>query len=314
MATRQLERRTFAADWKVRRNDDGTVGVRGYAAVFDSPAHGEVITRSAFNRTLSQKDNVRLLRDHNPSLCFASTRAGTMTLDVDDRGLIFDAPSLDMDSPDVRSFVSAIDRGDVYQCSFAGYWRDAPKVAGVTEVREVELVDVSGVTFPWYEDTEVGITGDRSRDRELVMRSGPVDLTPEQIACALRNLRAAPPGKTSYGDELNKMWDALEDWVRGNTGVADAYVYVVDWGKDWAVYCVYDWNSYDYGPYMQVSWKLQGDGTYKFGDPFEVERVTEYRPITEDRSDPDPDPEVEERTEPAMTVAEARALLGRPAA
>jgi HK97 family phage prohead protease len=312
---KQLERRSFHADWQVRDNGDGTVGVRGYAAVFDSPAHGEVIKRTAFNRTLQQKDNVRLLRDHNPSLCFASTRAGTMTLEVDDRGLIFDAPSLDMDSPDVRSFVSAINRGDVYQCSFAGYWRDAPKVAGQTEVREVELVDVSGVTFPWYDDTEVGLTGDRSIDRELVTRSAPdVDISEQQRAQALRNLRAAPPGKTSFGDEMNDLWDAIEDKVRNDTGSADVYVYLVDWGTDWAVYRIYNWDTYEYGPHMQCAWSKNTDGTYNLGEPFEVERITEYRPLTtEDRTGADLDLEDRsDETRPApMSVEAARALLGR---
>lgn len=311
MSKRNLERRTISADWQVRENDDGTVGVRGYAAVFDSPAHGEVIKRSAFNRTIAQSDNVRLLRDHNPSLCFASTRSGTMTLEVDDRGLIFDAPSLDMDSPDVRSFVSAIKRGDVYQCSFAGYWRDAPTINGVREVREVELADVSGVTFPWYEDTELGVTGDRARDAELVLRTGPVDLTPEQRARALRNLRAAPPGKTSYGDEQNDLWDALEEFVRAETGAPDTYLYLCDWGEDWAVYRIYDWNTYEYGPYMQVEWSRSDAGEFTFGEPFEVDRITEYRPVestetddTQDRSDPP-----EQRSAP-MSVEQARALLG----
>lgn len=303
---KRLERRSFDAQWKVRDNGDGTVGVRGYAAVFDSPAHGETIKRSAFTRTLAQKDNVRLLRDHNPSLCFASTRAGTMTLEVDDRGLIFDAPSLDMDSPDVRSFVSAINRGDVHQCSFAGYWRDAPKIAGITEVREVELVDVSGVTFPWYEDTEVGLTGDRSLDADLVLRTAPVEFTVEQRARALRKLRAAPPGQTSFGDQMNDLWDAIEEKVRADSGVADIYVYLSDWGTDWAVYCVFDWKTYEYGPYMQCSWSKNADGTYTLGDPFEVERITEYRPVTttEGRTD-DPPPEAR-----ILSVDDARALLG----
>jgi hypothetical protein len=304
--TKTIQRRSIDAAFQVRTNDDGTTGIHGYAAVFDSPAHGEVVKRSAFNRTLAQKDNVRLLFNHNPDKCFASTRQGTLTLGVDDHGLWFDAPSLDTESPDVRSFLSAVGRGDVYQCSFAGYWRDDPLVSGVRELRECELIDVSGVTFPWYEETDMSITGDRALDGQLVQTRSigdPPELTPEQRALALRVLRAAPPGKTSYGDELDKLWDAIEELVRNLTGVADTWIYVVDWGTDWAVYCAFDWNTYDYGPYMQLSWKKNTAGTFKLGDPFEVERVTEYRPVTTETDD-----------RVTITVAEARALLGAPAA
>ena len=77
----------FNADIEVRSNADGTVGLRGYAAVFDSEAHGEVVRPSAFNTTLKQRDNVRLLVNHD-GIPMASTKAGTMTLSVDQRGLL----------------------------------------------------------------------------------------------------------------------------------------------------------------------------------------------------------------------------------
>ena len=38
-----IERRIFDADVTIRSNSDGSVGARGYGAVFDSEAHGEVV-------------------------------------------------------------------------------------------------------------------------------------------------------------------------------------------------------------------------------------------------------------------------------
>jgi phage head maturation protease len=63
--------------------------------------------------------------------------------------------------------------------SFAFVARDAVTENGVRELREVTLYDVSVVTYPWYEATSVGLTGDRNMDRALVSLRA---LTPEQRA------------------------------------------------------------------------------------------------------------------------------------
>lgn len=182
-ATRgRLERRITSEPFQVRTNADGTIGVRGYAAVFDSEAHGEVIRSSAFNRTLAQRDDIRLLVNHD-GVPLARTKSGTLQLEVDSHGLLFDAPSLDPANPRVQELVSAMDRGDIDQCSFAGYFTDVARVNGIDEVREVKGTDVSIVTYPWYEETEAGLTGDRDTDRALLsMRSLPPEARAEVLA------------------------------------------------------------------------------------------------------------------------------------
>lgn len=212
--TKTIERRLFDANIEIRKADDGTVGLRGYAAVFDSEAHGEVVKRSAFNRTLAQRDNVRLLVNHD-GVPVASTKAGTMSLSVDERGLVVDAPSLDLDNPTVRELVSAMSRGDIDQMSFAFTASDDPVVDGVRELREVKLYDVSVVTYPWYDATEVGLTGDRSKDRALVcLRS----LTPEERAEVLAEID--PPAPDASADEPDAT-DPPADEPRG-VSVAEA--------------------------------------------------------------------------------------------
>lgn len=302
----KIQRRCVAERIQVRDNPDGTIGVRGYAAVFDSPAHGEVIRRHAFNRTLQQRDDVRLLVNHD-GVPLARTSAGTLTLGVDDHGEWFEAPSLDPANPRVQELVSAMRRGDIDQCSFSGYF-ETRKANGLTEVVEVIQLDVSIVTYPWYADTSAGLTGDRDSDRQLVsVRSASADgLTPEQRAAAVRALqRMAPPGRESWSDITSCVWDALEE----RTGT---WVYVCEIGDDWVVYRMWDGTEYEWGCLLQCSWSRDDAGVVTLGDPFEV--VAEFNPApatatssteagTQDRTD---EPPTEVRT---FTIAEARALL-----
>jgi uncharacterized protein len=186
--SKNIERRVFDANIEVRTNSDGTVGVRGYAAVFNSEAHGEVVKPSAFTRTIAQADNVRLLVNHD-GVPLASTKAGTMTLSTDSRGLLVDVPNLDLANPTAQELISAMSRGDIDQMSFAFTPNDDPIIGGIRELREVRLYDVSVVTYPWYEATTVGLTGDRNMDRALVsMRA----LTAEQRAEVLADIIPDP--------------------------------------------------------------------------------------------------------------------------
>ena len=234
--THQLERRIVSQPVEVRRNPDGTVGVRGYAAVFDYEAYGEVIRSSAFNRTLAQKDDIRLLVNHE-GVPLARTKSGALELGVDDKGLWFDAPSLDYSNPRVQELVSAMSRGDIDQCSFAGYFTDTRMVDGVREVLEVKGTDVSVVTYPWYDATETSLTGDRTLDT---------------VALALRSLTAEQRATVWATVDIVVQSDDAEDPAEDQT------------------------------------------------DPAETDPAMSSAP----------DDLAEEKAEPAMTAAEARALLG----
>lgn len=150
---RRLERRTVSdAHLEVRDTPDGGVILRGYAAVFDREAHGEIVRSSAFTRALDHGHDVRLLVNHD-GVPLARTRSGTLTLSTDATGLTVDA-TLDPENPTVQELRSAMSRGDIDQMSFA--FRavdDGVTDAGVRELLEVELWDVSVVTYPWYEQT-----------------------------------------------------------------------------------------------------------------------------------------------------------------
>lgn len=202
---KQLERRVFEHPIQVRSNDDGSVGVRGYAAVFNEPAHGEVIMPGAFNRTLAQRDNIRLLVNHE-GVPLASTKSGTLSVGVDDHGLWFDAPNLDRANPTVQELVSAMERGDIDQCSFAGYFLDVRRNNGLEEVYEVKSTDVSIVTYPWYEATSATLTGDRSVDSAVMcLRSLPPEARTRAIELASENADEPEERETEEVDERPRL-------------------------------------------------------------------------------------------------------------
>ncbi|APW60475.1 HK97 family phage prohead protease [Paludisphaera borealis] len=151
----------------------------GHAAVFgewyvicESPTMviREVIRPGAFSNAINEKQDVRCLVDHCPSQILGRTRAGTLTLSEDAQGLFFECTP--PDTQVARDVTTNIDAGNVSQCSFAFVPRDGGETVtqrtenGVTtveyEVTDVDLYDVSVVTYPAYESTDVEV-----RSKEL---------------------------------------------------------------------------------------------------------------------------------------------------
>jgi HK97 family phage prohead protease len=95
-----------------------------------------------------ERDDVRLLVNHE-GLPLARTAAKTLTLASDAVGLRCDA-SLDRSSPLVASVLSAMERGDLDEMSFAFRVIRQEWDADYLERRitEVQLFDVSLVTYP----------------------------------------------------------------------------------------------------------------------------------------------------------------------
>ena len=139
------------------------VVVTGYAAVFDSPAMiddfmKEVIAPGAFATSIASGD-VRALIDHDPRLVIGRTRAGTLTLAEDTKGLRVEItlPKTQV----ARDLAESMRRGDIDQMSFGFYTKkdawDHTTTPPTRTLREVELFDVSVVTFPAYDDTSAAL-------------------------------------------------------------------------------------------------------------------------------------------------------------
>jgi uncharacterized protein len=164
------------------RTSADTVGMVGYAATFNSgydvyggPPWGwtEVIAPGAFTKALAEKDDVRLLVNHD-GVALARTKSGTMTLAQDDVGLLVDVPAFDLANPTAQEIRSAMARGDLDQMSFAfevlrQSW--SPDYEQRT-IEEVRLFDVALVTYPANDTTAAMLRSDEVAVTAPVTRSG----------------------------------------------------------------------------------------------------------------------------------------------
>ncbi|HYC42356.1 MAG TPA: HK97 family phage prohead protease [Noviherbaspirillum sp.] len=136
----------------------------GYAAVYNSESQDlggfvEIIRPGAFNASLSSGLNIRALWQHDGKALLGTTKAGTLRLKEDTRGLGFE---LDLPGTTIGKDLSIlVDRGDVAGCSFGFRVRDGGdrwEQRGGTLVRElldVELVEITLTDDPAYMDTSV---------------------------------------------------------------------------------------------------------------------------------------------------------------
>jgi uncharacterized protein len=165
--TRLLEARS--AKIEHRAADNGDPIIDGYATVYGWPydvaggpdAYGweEVIEPGACAKSVREKDDVRLLFDHE-GVPLARTKSGTLVLESDDIGLRCTTPNgVDMRSPLVQTIASALERGDLDEMSFAfrvlrQEW--SPDYMQ-RRILEVQLFDGSVVTYPANPATVVGL-------------------------------------------------------------------------------------------------------------------------------------------------------------
>ena len=204
----------YLVDYEVREHEGQPI-VAGSTAPYDQPTEifpgfREVVRRGAFTKTLQEGDPVALWQ-HNPELVFGRRSAGTLELDDQGTGLEFRA------QPGEQTWASdaliSLRRGDVNSSSFgfsAVRERFTEDEGGaLRELLEVELFDVSPVTFAAYSGTvaEVrsgqivsycealarhGLTGLEKRARisahELLSRAGAPGIAhpPARVPRALR--------------------------------------------------------------------------------------------------------------------------------
>lgn len=170
-----IEHRIFpSAELRIEERGNRPPIITGYAAVFNSlsvPMWGfrEKIAPGAFAKNLATNPDVRALFNHDPSLILGRTKARTLSLREDERGLwIENEPPA---SPNGKNVLEAIRRGDVDQMSFGfsvpeGGDKWDFSADGKNDVRtllQVNLFDVSPVTFPAYPETTVGLRTELTR-------------------------------------------------------------------------------------------------------------------------------------------------------
>lgn len=175
-AIASAERLTFEAEVRAIATDDGSLRIGGYAAQFNKEATGlnfrEMIAPGAFTRALKSGDPVFLLVNHDTDqLPLASTQGGTLVLSEDEVGLRMEA-TLDPSNPRAAELASALTRGDVDKMSFA--FSVAPggdtREEGLRTLTDLNLFEVSVVTWPAYDASSVGMRSEDSDADDLELR------------------------------------------------------------------------------------------------------------------------------------------------
>lgn len=158
----QRQVRCVAQQFQTRADNDDLF-IEGYFSVFNSEyplweGASEIVKPGAFTNSVS--GDVRALINHDSSLVLGRTKAGTLTLRQDERGL-WGSIRINRADVDAMNLYARVQRGDVDQCSF-GF--DIKRETFVDlgggkcrwEIEEVDpLYEVSVCTFPAYTETSV---------------------------------------------------------------------------------------------------------------------------------------------------------------
>ncbi|KPL29074.1 hypothetical protein JI76_28545 [Streptomyces anulatus] len=222
------------AGLQVRAADGGGPGFTGHAAVFNSrTAIGnpltwgfyEEIAAGAFTKTIAEGD-ARMLVDHDTRLVVSRVSAGSLRLAQDQVGLAVDA-DLDTELSYVSDLVVNLRNKNVTGMSF-GFrvvkddWEtvsvdtsEGAMDAELRVIREVQLFEVSAVTFPAYEDTDAGLRSvgvalaargdDAAFDRRAAYRPELNDFRREPGPVPTPGGDATQPGETTGGRQAMRM-------------------------------------------------------------------------------------------------------------
>ena len=161
----EKEIRSGAESIEIRSNERNDVYAEGYALKFNSLSEDlggfkEVITPEALKET--DFSDVRALLNHNADKVLAKSSAGTLDLNVDDKGLKFR-----FKIPDTTygmDLAENLRNGNINQCSF-GFsldengdefrYDEKENIYKRTLNKIKEVVDISLVTYPAYKDSSV---------------------------------------------------------------------------------------------------------------------------------------------------------------
>jgi hypothetical protein len=183
---------TFPVELRSRQEGEESRKIVGRPAVYnqlseDLGGFREKINPGAFTKTLSES-NVKALWNHDNNYVLGSRKAGTLSIIEDSDGLSFEASP--PDTQWARDFMLSVERGDVDQMSFRfrtirDKWIKDENNRLVRELVEVQLIEVSPVTFPAYPQTSVdlrsmGLDFDPEELQDLTLRSVSGDISEEE--------------------------------------------------------------------------------------------------------------------------------------
>lgn len=204
----KIEMRVSSADFEIRETSDGMT-FEGYAAVFNSRSENlggftEFVAPGAFTRSLKTRNDVKLLWNHDSGQVLGSTRARTLTLTEDARGLKVKAllPNTQLG----RDTAELLKRGDVDAMSFGfNVIKDKWNAQGDERTLEaVRLFEVSIVAFPAY-----SATGGTATVRSLEKLATRAEVDANALESALTKLEAGEDLDTDARNLLTSVIDKL---------------------------------------------------------------------------------------------------------
>lgn len=197
---------------EIRADGDGRT-FTGYAAVFNAdsePMGGftERIAPGAFRRSLTSHGwDIKLLANHDAGRVLGSTRAKTLRLTEDDRGLYVEATL--PDNTDGRDIAESIRRGDIDSMSFGFSAQPGgetwSKDGAIRTLTDIKLYEVSIVAWPAYSST-AGTTSVRA----LTAYAQRTDIDSDKLKGAIDALAEVQQLTTEQAAMLREIIDQLE--------------------------------------------------------------------------------------------------------
>ena len=183
------------------RAEEDNLKIGGYFVLFNDETElydgiFETVDSRALDKTL--KNDIRCLFNHDPSLVLGRTKPNTLKLERDEKGL-YGEVIINPNDKEAVSVYERVKRGDIDQCSFGfnildeEHKLDERNQLHVT-LKEIDLHEVSIVTFPAYPNTSVSarakqledLKGQRLEARKKAMleriRNGVKKLSPSEEA------------------------------------------------------------------------------------------------------------------------------------
>ena len=197
MKNKELERRSYSFEVRAEESEAGNI-ITGRPIVYNSRTDmgwfDEIIEPGALNNT--DLTDVRFLVNHDTSkIPLARSRRNngnsTMQLSVDNDGLSIRVTLDTENNAEARALYSAVQRGDISGMSFmfgidSEEWDDLESEHPTRRIKSIStVVEVSAVTFPAYESTEINARSkealDNARKAVDTARSKSVDTDKAQL-------------------------------------------------------------------------------------------------------------------------------------
>ena len=206
MEKKKLETRAYDFDVLAEQDEEKGSVITGRPIVYDSKTDlgffDEVIERGALDK--ADLTDVRFLVNHDLSkIPLARSRRNngnsTMQLIVDDNGMGIRVVLDTENNADARALYSAVERQDISGMSFmfgvdSEEWEDLESDHPTRRIKSISsVVEVSAVTFPAYESTEIN-----ARSKEALESARSAVETARQ-----QNARSVETDKDSSENELD---------------------------------------------------------------------------------------------------------------